>query len=119
MVEKEVSIMTNTFLKLVNTQGIPTIPSLNITVGTDKITFSLKPHRFVGANYSGFLVVRVTQTTTGDSTLPIYLDTVGMPETSIPVKGANGVQITRAVWPGTGFRVFFYDRESNTLELIH
>lgn len=101
----------------VNRQGSAAIQSTNVTVNTDNVVFSFRNHAFINANYRGTLFVNLAQAipagTTG--TLPILFETNGVTQA---VTKYNGEALTVADIPGTGIFQFWFDRSTNTLQIM-
>lgn len=107
-------------LKFSNQGGFPLLESTAVTTdGTTSTTISFNPHRFTLSNrfYGGFWV-KVAQEITG--TNPIFFNTVGIPNSSVPVYNNAGEQLTGTDLAGTGGQIylFFHDRDTNKTILI-
>lgn len=106
-------------LKFSNQGGFPLLESTAVTTQGTNTIISFNPHRFTLSNrfYGGFWV-KIAQEVTG--TNPIFFNTVGIPNSNIPVYNNNGVQLTGTDLAGTGGQIylFFYDRDSNKTILI-
>lgn len=102
----------------VNTNGIPTISSNGINVTTTGVQYSFANHPNVGRPFRGLLIVRLVQAipdvTTG--TLPISFTSDG--SNPVPLTGFNGEPVTAASIPGTGIYICWYERTTNTLQLL-
>ena len=113
-------LMASTVLKTVNERGIPSLSVVGIESDGTNTTFSFEPHRFVRNNFSGFFVIRISQTVTS-SDEPVFFTTQGLTGTTTPVTTPDGAQATVAAFTSTAaptFHLMFYDRESNKLQLI-
>lgn len=101
----------------VNRNGSAAIASQGVTVNTDNVVFSFRNHAFVSANYRGTIFVKLAQAiptgTTG--TLPILFETNGVTQA---VTKFNGAALTVADVAGTGVFQFWFERNTNTLQLM-
>ena len=100
----------------VNINGIPTIQSRSVTVSETSVDFKFNPD-WNSRPFRGLLLVYLadeipTGTTT---TLPIRFSMAG---TTSNVTLAGGANLTVADLPGTGVYLFYYDRFSDTLQLL-
>jgi hypothetical protein len=102
----------------VNQSGIPAIKSNTITVGTADVRFDFNNHRNVGRPFRGLLVVYLAQVIPAGTTatLPIvFTSDSGNPK---EVTTFNGDAITVADIPGMGVYLFWYESQSDTLQLL-
>lgn len=99
------SIILPTYIN-VNQNGITTISSNSVTVGTSAVSFDFNNHRNVGRPYRGLLIVRLAQAipTGTTDTLPIQFTTDG--GNAQDVVTFNGDAVTVADIPGTGVYLF-------------
>lgn len=101
----------------VNRRGSAAIGSTGVTVNTDNVVFSFRNHAFVNANYRGTIFVNLIQAiptgTTG--TLPILFETNGKTQA---VTKFGGAALTVADVTGTGVYQFWFERDTNTLQLM-
>lgn len=102
----------------VNVNGIPTISSLSVNVSTTQVAFDFNNHRNVGSPFRGLIIVRLQQaipegTTT---TLPVVFTSGG--SNPQPLIGFNGEPVTVADLSGTGIYLVWFERQSNTLQLL-
>ena len=102
----------------VNPTGIPALRSLSVTVGTADVRFDFNNHRNVGRPFRGLLIVNLSQiipagTTT---TLPIVFTSGG--GNVAEVTTFDGNPVTVADIPGTGIYVFWYESQTDTLQLL-
>lgn len=107
-------------LKFSNQGGFPLLESTAVTNdGTTSTIISFNPHRFTLSNrfYGGFWV-KVAQEVSGSN--PIFFNTVGIPNSQVPVYQNDGTQLTATELAGTGGQIylFFYDRDANKTILI-
>ena len=103
--------------QFVNRRGSAAISTSGVTVNTDNVVFSFPNHAFVNAWYRGTIYIDLAQAvptgTTG--TLPVLFETNG--ETQAVTK-YNGEALTAADIPGTGVFEFWFDRTTNTLQIM-
>ena len=101
----------------VNRNGSAAIASTGVVVNTENVVFSFRNHAFVNANYRGTIFVNLMQAipagTTG--TLPILFETNGVTQA---VTKFDGAALTVADVPGTGVYQFWFERDTNTLQLM-
>lgn len=101
----------------VNRNGSAAIASTSVKVNTSDVVFTFKNHAFVNANYRGTIFVNLRQAiptgTTG--TLPILFETNGATQA---VTKFNGEALTVADVPGTGVVQLWFERDTNTLQLM-
>ena len=102
----------------VNHSGIPAIRSLSVTVGTTDVRFDFNNHRNVGMPFRGLIVINLAQlipsgTTT---TLPIVFTSNG--SNVAKVTTFNGNPVTVADIPGTGIYLFWYESQTDSLQLL-
>ena len=100
-----------------NRNGSAAIASTGVKVNTTDVVFTFKNHAFVNANYRGTIFVNLMQAiptgTTG--TLPILFETNGATQA---VSKFNGAPLTVADVPGTGVVQLWFERDTNTLQLM-
>lgn len=102
----------------VNQGGIPTLSSQEIAVTASNVQFAFRNHINVGRPYRGLLIVRLAQAipTGTTATLPIVFTTEGNnPQAATTY---NGEPLTVADIAGTGVYLFWYENQSNTLQLL-
>lgn len=101
----------------VNRNGSAAIASMGVAVNTNNVVFSFKNHAFLNASYRGTIFVNLMQAiptgTTG--TLPILFETNGVTQA---VTKFNGEALTVADVPGTGVVQLWFERDTNTLQLM-
>ena len=101
----------------VNKRGSAAIASTGVAVNTANVVFTFKNHAFVNANYRGTIFVNLMQAiptgTTG--TMPILFETNGVTQA---VSKFNGEALTVADVPGTGVVQLWFERDTNTLQLM-
>ncbi len=101
----------------VNINGIPTIQSRSVTVSETSVDFKFNPD-WDRRPFRGLILVYLSEeipegTTT---TLPIRFSMAG---TTSNVTLAGGANLTVADLPGTGIYLLYYDRLSDTLQLLN
>lgn len=100
----------------VNQRGIPTIQSRSVTVSETSVDFKFNPD-WNSRPFRGLLLVyladEIPEGTT--ATLPIRLSMAG---TTSNVTLAGGANLTVADLPGVGVYLFYYDRLTDTLQLL-
>ena len=103
--------------QFVNRRGSAAISTSGVTVNTANVVFSFPNHTFVNAWYRGTIYINIAQTiptgTTG--TLPILFETNGATQA---ITKYNGGTLTVADIPGTGVYEFWFDRATNTLQIM-
>ena len=102
----------------VNPTGIPALRSLSVTVGTADVRFDFNNHRNVGRPFRGLLIVNIAQTIPAGTTttLPIVFTSGG--GNVAEVTTFDGNPVTVADIPGTGIYVFWYESQTDTLQLL-
>lgn len=100
-----------------NRRGSAAVGSTGVTVNADSVVFTFRNHAFVNANYRGTVFVNLMQAiptgTTG--TLPVLFETNG---TRQAVTKFGGAALTAADIAGTGVYQFWFERDTNTLQLM-
>lgn len=109
--------MTFRAFTFVNRRGSAAISTTGVKVNADSVVFSFVNHAFVNAWYRGTLFVDLVQAvptgTTG--TLPVLFETNGVTKA---VTKFNGDALTAADIPGTGVVQLWFDRQTDTLQLM-
>ena len=102
----------------VNQLGIPTVSSNSVTVGTTQVAFDFNNHATIGQPFRGIVVVRLNQVIPAGTTttLPIQFTSDG--GNAQPVTTFNGDAVTVADIPGTGVYLFWYESQTNTLQIL-
>ena len=102
----------------VNVNGIPTLSSNSVSVGTAQVAFDFNNHRNVGRPFRGLIIIRLAQAIPAGTTttLPIQFTSDG--GNAQPVTTFNGDAVTVADIPGTGVYLFWYESQTNTLQLL-
>lgn len=103
---------------LVNRQGIAVVESIGVSVNATNVVFSFQDHSFRSAWYKGLVLVHLNQAiptgTTG--TLPVLFETNGVTQS---ITSTNGAAVTAEDITGTGVYLFYFDRQTNVLQLIN
>lgn len=99
----------------VNINGIPTLSSNSVSVGTTQVAFDFNNHRNIGRPFRGLMVVRLAQPipTGATTTLPIVFTSDG--GNAQPLTKENGDAVTVADIIGTGIYILWYESQTNSL----
>lgn len=101
-----------------NKNGIPCIESQSANLTTTSCTYYFKNHPFLNSNYQGLVAVKIAQSVSAPSTsVPVMFDTVGA-AAPIQVKTRGNTAVDTSDINALGVYLCFYDRSSNTLQLI-
>ena len=102
----------------VNQTGIPTLRSLSVNVGTTDVRFDFNNHRNVGRPFRGLIIIQLAQTIPAGTTdtLPIVFTSGGGSVAEITT--FNGDPVTVADIPGTGVYLFWYESQTDSLQLL-
>ena len=102
----------------VNQFGIPTLRSNGVAVSTTQVAFDFNNHVNVGRPFRGLLIINLAQAipTGTTATLPIVFTSDG--SNPQPVTTFNGAAVTVADISGTGVYIFWYESQTNTLQLL-
>ena len=97
-----------------NVNGIPFLPTTNITVGTESVDLALGFRRI---QPMGYLTIRISDTIAADvtGTLPVTLTLNG---TTRALTLPNGTPVTAADLVNVGVILVFNDRFNGTLSLM-
>lgn len=95
-----------------------TIPSANVTVGTDAVTIELPNHSLYRRNYVGsfYLNLRTAIPAGTTGTLPVNISSNGV---SLPLMATEGVPVTADNLNGAGIYEIHYNRYTNELYLVN
>ena len=95
-----------------------TLPSVNVTVGTDAVTIEVSNHAFFRRNYVGnfYLNLRTAIPAGTTATLPVLIGTNG---DTRPLMETEGVPVTVANLSGAGIYNIHYNRYTNELYLVN
>ncbi len=101
-----------------NKNGIPCIESQSANLTTTSCTYMFKNHPFLNNNYQGFVAVKIAQKVTAPSTaVPVMFDTIGA-TSPIQVKTRDNTAVDTTDINAVGVYLCFFDRSTNTLQLI-
>lgn len=100
----------------VNRNGIPTLDSTGMSVGTEAVTYTLRSPFDANVPYRGLILVRLNEvipdgTTT---TLPIVFSLDGLTKTVNAVGGVNWTVADAS----TGIYLLYYNRVNGILQII-
>lgn len=95
-----------------------TIPSVNVTVGTENVTIEIPNHAFYSRDFVGsfFLNLRTAIPTGTTATLPIL---IGVNGDTRPLMETEGVPATVANFSGAGIYEIHYNRYTNELYIVN
>lgn len=95
-----------------------TIPSVNVTVGTENITIEIPNHAFYRRNFVGsfFLNLRTAIPSGTTGTLPVLIGTNG---DTRPLMETEGVPVTAANLAGAGIYEIHYNKYTDELYLVN
>ena len=101
----------------VNVNGIPTLSSNSVTVGTTQVAFDFNNHRNVGRPFRGLIIIRLAQAIPAGTTatLPIVFTSDGGNDQALTKE--NGEAVTVADIPGTGIYILWLESQTNTLQV--
>lgn len=101
----------------VNRRGSAAVGSTGVTVNTANVVFAFRNHAFLNSNYRGTIFVNLQQAIPSGTTttLPILFETNGVTQA---VTKLNGEPLTVADVTGTGVYQFWFERDTNTLQLL-
>lgn len=108
-------------LKFVNQGGFPAIQSVNTSTNGTVTTFSFNDHPYRQTNrFCGGFFVKFPDAITATGTNTVKFDTVGVGGSSVDVYNYMGDALTISDLTSTAqtVRLFFYDRDSNRVQLI-
>lgn len=102
----------------INRNGIPTIKSTGVTVnGTTSVDFIFKDDTSFGGPFRGLLLVYFAQAIPAGTTATLPIRLVSSVGEKI-VTTYNDANYTVADFKGTGVYLFYYDRVTNTLQIL-
>ena len=103
--------------QFVNRRGSAAIATSGVNVTAENAVFSFPNHAFANSWYRGLVLVELAQAipagTTG--TLPVLFETNGQTKNLTTYNGAN---VTVSDIPGTGVFQLWYDKQTDTLQLM-
>ena len=102
----------------VNINGIPTLSSNSVSVGSANVAFDFNNHRNVGRPFRGLLIVRLAQAIPAGTTdtLPIVFTSGGSNPKEVTTFNEDAVTV--ADIPGTGVYILWYESQTDTLQLL-
>lgn len=103
--------------QFVDRRGSAALTTTGVTVNASNVVFTFQNHAFLNSWYRGTVFVNLAQKipTGTTTTLPIVFSTNGVTQ---PVTKVGGVALTVADIAGTGVFEFWFDKSTNTLQLI-
>lgn len=95
-----------------------TIPSVNVTVGTENVTIEIPNHAFYRRNFVGsfFLSLRTAIPAGTTGTLPVLIGTNG---DTRPLMETEGVPVTASNLAGAGIYEIHYNKYTDELYLVN
>ena len=95
-----------------------TLPSVNVTVGTENVTIEIPNHAFLNKSYVGsfFLDLRTAIPAGTTATLPVLIGTNG---DTRPLMEYEGTPATVANFAGAGIYEIHYNRYTNELYIVN
>lgn len=108
------------FTRFSNGGGFPNLEAVSVTSDGTNTTIAFNHQQFVASNrFFGGFWVKIPQAVT-TSTQPLQVSTIGVSGSVQPVYLSTGVQATVADIASTGNSIylFFYDRDTNRVQLI-
>ena len=95
-----------------------TLPSVNVTVGTENVTIEIPNHAFLNKSYVGsfFLNLRTAIPAGTTATLPIL---IGVNGDTRPLMEMTGTPVTVANLAGAGIYALHYNKVTNELYLVN
>ena len=113
--DRKEAVMTAPYT-FVNRRGSAAITSQSVVVNASEVVFDFPNHSFLNAWYRGTIFVNLSQAIPSGttSTLPIVFRTNGVTQ-AVTKLGGN---MTVADVVSTGIYQFWFDRNTNTLQLL-
>lgn len=108
-------------LKFVNQGGIPSIIVVGTNTNGTVTTFSFNNHPYRQTNrFYGFFVAKFPNAVTETTTNTVKFDTMGVGGSTIDVYSTTGAALTIADLTSIdqAIHLFFYDRDSNRVQLM-
>ena len=96
-----------------NTKGIPRLEADSVNITTTEVTYNFSPHRFINANFSGLILVKLPKYTAPVTPVPIVFNTNGKTQALTTL---GGTAVTSAQLNKEGIYLAYY--ENNTLQLL-
>lgn len=99
-----------------NVRGIPMIASSSIEVTADNVVVNIPNRAFRGLANSGVVAFKLTQDIpSGGEALPVIFSSSDFTQ---PLTVAGGANATGSSFSGIGVYLIWYDKSSNTLQLL-
>lgn len=105
-------------LNLANKLGIPCLEVQSVNVTSTHVVFQFAKHAYTGKHFQGLFLIRLSNYTPPNTTLPIQFETIGVPGSAISLTDIGGVEVTSAVLNNNGIYAVFYDFPTKILQLI-
>lgn len=96
-----------------NTKGIPRLEADSVNITTTEVIYNFSPHKFINANFSGLILVKLPKYTAPTTPVPIVFNTNGKIQALTTYDGAA---VTSATLNTAGIRLTYY--ENGILQLI-
>ena len=98
--------------------GIPTLSSNSVSVSTTNVAFDFNNHRNVGRPFRGLLIINLAQLIPAGTTdtLPVVFTSGGGSVAELTT--FNGDPVTVADISGTGIYLFWYESQTDSLQLL-
>ena len=96
-----------------NTRGIPRLEADSVNITTTEVTYNFSPHKFINANFSGLILLKLPNYTAPAAPVPIVFSTNGKTQALTTYDGAA---VTSATLNTAGIRLAYY--ENGVLQLI-
>jgi len=103
-----------------NVNGIPRISSQSVSVNTagDTVSFDFLNHPVVGGPYVGWITIRLAQAVPTDTATTAEIVFTSDGGNATPVLGYDNEPATVANLRGTGVYLFWFDGQTNYLQLV-
>ena len=96
-----------------NTRGIPRLEANSVNITTTEVTYNFSPHKFINANFSGLILIKLPSYTAPTTPVPIVFNTNGKTQALTTYYGAA---VTSATLNTAGLRLAYY--VNGVLQLI-
>lgn len=103
-----------------NTNGLPRISSQSVSVNTagDTVSFDFQNHPTIGGPFVGWITVRLAQAVPAGTATTAEIVFTSEGSNRITALGYNDEPLTVADLRGTGVYLFFFDGNTNYLQLV-
>lgn len=111
--------MANVIANRSNRFGIPFIEAQSVSSDGTNTTVAINNHVNINRNFIGYFTMKFPEVV-ATSTEPLFLSTIGVPNSSTPVYLKTGAQATVADIASTAentYHTFFYDCVASKLQL--